>query len=79
MHGRGTSRSKRVVPVFVILSVLAFTSCAVPTPGVIYWEVCIAYGPNPRVRTVAPDGRVVDEYDMDTEATIKTVMRACRD
>lgn len=54
------------------------TSC-VPTPGFVKWEICVAYGPKPVIRTYKPDGVIVEQEDIDSDKVIEQTMHACRD
>ena len=49
-----------------------------PTPAVIYWEVCIAFGPKPEIKTIDKDGRVIEQQDVDSTEMATVIMHACQ-
>lgn len=64
---------------FSLLSLTTIlVGCAIPTPGVIEYKICYAYGPNPTVIEWRPDGTVIERRDQDSPEAIKETLAACR-
>lgn len=55
------------------------SGCVVPSPGLIEWWVCIAYGPQATIIERHPDGTVIEKRDGESDPAIKETMRACRE